>query len=166
MTFIIYSNLYIISRKIIKQSHPSCNNLMLVGIILCLLAIIPLGLDGRFVSPALFPVACGTTSWLLTLGFTLAFGAMFSKIWRVHRLTTKSKADASKTVSINTNDLAYHAANFQKNINSLRLSSSYTRTRQTGIFFEDLIRQENLIFKKNQINIINAVLRIQLFSFF
>ena len=78
---------------------------MLVGIILCLLAIIPLGLDGRFVSPALFPVACGTTSWLLTLGFTLAFGAMFSKIWRVHRLTTKSKADTSKTVSKNDRTL-------------------------------------------------------------
>jgi gamma-aminobutyric acid type B receptor len=24
-------------------------------------------------------------AWLLCLGFTLAFGAMFSKVWRVHR---------------------------------------------------------------------------------
>ena len=69
------------------------------GISLCLLAIIPLGLDGRFVSPEVFPFACGTGTWLLTLGFTLAFGAMFSKIWRVHRLATKSKSD-SKVVMI------------------------------------------------------------------
>ena len=68
------------------------------GISLCLLAIIPVGLDGRFVSPGAFPVACGTGTWLLTLGHSLAFGAMFSKIWRVHRLTTKNKSD-SKIVS-------------------------------------------------------------------
>merc|ERR1719412_449894 len=93
---LIYFNFRYGHRKIIQQSHPSCNNLMLVGIILCLLAIIPLGIDGRVVSPTLFPVACGMTSWLLTLGFTLGFGAMFSKIWRVHRLSTKNKADSSK----------------------------------------------------------------------
>ena len=29
--------------RIIQHSHPSCNNLMLSGIMLCLLAIIPLG---------------------------------------------------------------------------------------------------------------------------
>lgn len=27
------------------------------------------------------------------MGFTLAFGAMFSKVWRVHRFTTKAKTD-------------------------------------------------------------------------
>lgn len=91
---LIYFNFRYGHRRIIQHSHPTCNNLMLLGISLCLLAIIPLGLDGRFVSPDLFPVACGTGSWLLTLGFTLAFGAMFSKIWRVHRLATKSKTDA------------------------------------------------------------------------
>ena len=32
------------------------------------------------------------------IGFTLGFGAMFSKIWRVHRLSTKNKADSSKAV--------------------------------------------------------------------
>ena len=87
-------------RKIIQHSHPSCNNLMLSGIILCLLAIIPLGLDGRIVSPGFFPVACGMSSWLLTLGFTLGFGSMFSKIWRVHRLSTKTKADSDKKKSV------------------------------------------------------------------
>lgn len=97
---LIYFNFRYGHRRIIQHSHPSCNNIMLLGVILCLLAIIPLGLDGRFVSPSTFPVACGLTTWLLTLGFTLAYGAMFSKIWRVHRLATKSKSD-SKTVIIN-----------------------------------------------------------------
>lgn len=29
--------------------------------------------------------------WLLTIGFTLAFGAMFSKTYRVHAILTNSK---------------------------------------------------------------------------
>jgi gamma-aminobutyric acid type B receptor len=51
------------------------------------------GLDGRFVSSDNYPGVCQARVWLLTLGFTLAYGAMFSKVWRVHRLTTKSKQD-------------------------------------------------------------------------
>ena len=56
------------------------------------------GLDGRFVSPSVFPVACSLGTWLLTLGFSLSYGAMFSKIWRVHRITRMTKEEG-KTVS-------------------------------------------------------------------
>ena len=92
---------------------------MLIGIMLSLLAIIPggeikkrkiyinnyyynfktfPGLDGRFVSPSMFPIACNIGTWLLTLGFSLSYGAMFSKIWRVHRITRMTKEEG-KTVS-------------------------------------------------------------------
>ena len=95
---LIYFNFRYGHRRIIQKSHPSSNNIMLLGIILCLTAIIPMGMDGGgFVS---LPIACGSSAWLLTLGFTLAFGSMFSKIWRVHRLATKTKSD-SKKVRIN-----------------------------------------------------------------
>ena len=59
------------------------------------------GLDGNFVSASTYPVACGFGTWMLTLGFTLAYGAMFSKIWRVHRLSTKS-GKALKKVMLKT----------------------------------------------------------------
>lgn len=45
------------------------------------------------------PKICQARAWILSLGFTLAFGAMFSKVWRVHRFTTKAKAD-SKVINI------------------------------------------------------------------
>jgi hypothetical protein len=91
---------------------------MLLGIMLCLLAIIPggeiignlvwnfldtssssffSGLDGRFVGPSVFPVACSLGTWMLTLGFSLSYGAMFSKIWRVHRISRMTKEEG-KTV--------------------------------------------------------------------
>nr|CAI5841737.1 unnamed protein product [Callosobruchus analis] len=73
---------------------------MLFGIIVCLCAVYLLGLDGRFVTPEEYPRICQARAWLLTTGFTLSFGAMFSKVWRVHRLTTKAKSDPKvRTVS-------------------------------------------------------------------
>ena len=37
-------------RRIIQHSHPSCNNLILLGNILCLLATIPLGFNTKLVN--------------------------------------------------------------------------------------------------------------------
>jgi len=88
-------------RRIIQHSHPSCNNLILAGNILCLLATIPLGINSKWVPDYLFPVVCAAPNWLLHLGFSLGFGSMFTKIWRVHRIAThtktKGQADKIKT---------------------------------------------------------------------
>lgn len=40
---------------------------------------------------AAFPYICAVRAWLLMAGFTLAFGAMFSKTWRVHSIFTDVK---------------------------------------------------------------------------
>ncbi|XP_065346154.1 gamma-aminobutyric acid type B receptor subunit 1 isoform X2 [Cloeon dipterum] len=85
-------------RKVIETSHPVCNTIMLVGVCLCLGSVFLLGLDGRFVESESYPAVCQARAWILTLGFTLGYGAMFSKVWRVHRLTTKSKQDGKKKV--------------------------------------------------------------------
>lgn len=69
---------------------------MLMGIIGCFLAVLFIGIDGRFVTPWEFVIVCQARAWTMSTGFTLAFGAMFSKVWRVHRLSTKAKADQGK----------------------------------------------------------------------
>jgi gamma-aminobutyric acid type B receptor len=69
---------------------------MLVGVIACFISVFLLGIDGRFIEPWEYPRICQARSWMLSTGFTLAFGAMFSKVWRVHRLNTKTKADHAK----------------------------------------------------------------------
>jgi len=67
---------------------------MLIGIVLLLGSVFLLGIDGDSV-PVDFQVVCQLRAWFLSLGFTLAFGAMFSKVWRVHRQSTKSKEGAA-----------------------------------------------------------------------
>lgn len=51
---------------------------------------------------------CQTRAWMLSTGFTLAYGAMFSKVWRVHRFTTKQKQDPKvKITSLQFNSIRF-----------------------------------------------------------
>jgi len=37
-------------------------------------------------------------AWMLCIGFTLGYGSMFSKIWTLYRLTTRSRRDKQVVV--------------------------------------------------------------------
>ncbi|XP_046543396.1 gamma-aminobutyric acid type B receptor subunit 1-like [Haliotis rubra] len=86
-------------RRCVALSQPSINSLTVIGCMLCLFCIFLLGLDGKFVSPQRYPVICQVEAWLLSVGFTLGYGSMFSKIWTVHQLTTSRKKDRKSVKS-------------------------------------------------------------------
>jgi len=75
-------------QKQIKMSSPNLNNLIIVGCILCYSGVIILGLDSSITSETAFPYICTAKAWVLMAGFTLSFGSMFSKTWRVHSIFT------------------------------------------------------------------------------
>ncbi|XP_041370051.1 gamma-aminobutyric acid type B receptor subunit 1-like [Gigantopelta aegis] len=80
-------------RRCVALSQPNINSLTVCGCMLCLMCIFLLGLDGKFVSHTTYPIVCQVRAWLLSIGFTLGYGSMFSKIWTVHQLTTTRKKD-------------------------------------------------------------------------
>lgn len=73
------------------MSSPHLNNLIIVGCLLTYSSVIFLGLDSQLTSVETFPYICTARAWLLMAGFSLAFGAMFSKTWRVHSIFTDVK---------------------------------------------------------------------------
>ncbi|CAH1391680.1 unnamed protein product [Nezara viridula] len=77
--------------RYIKMSSPYLNNLIIIGSMLTYSSVIFLGLDSRLTSITAFPYICTARAWLLMAGFSLAFGAMFSKTWRVHSIFTDVK---------------------------------------------------------------------------
>ncbi|KAH9514527.1 Gamma-aminobutyric acid type B receptor subunit 1 [Bulinus truncatus] len=81
------------NRQCVAFSQPAINNLTVVGCMICLGCIVLLGLDGKFVPDYHYPLVCQVRAWLLSLGFTLSYGSMFSKIWTVHQLTTSRKKE-------------------------------------------------------------------------
>ncbi|GBN81127.1 Gamma-aminobutyric acid type B receptor subunit 2 [Araneus ventricosus] len=54
-------------------------------------SVILLGMDSGLSSETNFPYVCTARAWVLMSGFTLAFGSMFSKTWRVHAIFTNIK---------------------------------------------------------------------------
>ncbi|XP_073977226.1 gamma-aminobutyric acid type B receptor subunit 2 isoform X2 [Rhodnius prolixus] len=79
------------NQRYIKMSSPYLNNLIIIGSMLTYSSVIFLGLDSRLTSVQAFPYICTARAWLLMAGFSLAFGAMFSKTWRVHSIFTDVK---------------------------------------------------------------------------
>ncbi|XP_074542769.1 gamma-aminobutyric acid type B receptor subunit 1 isoform X3 [Halichoeres trimaculatus] len=87
LTFNIYNS----NVRYIQNSQPYLNNLTAVGCMMALAAVFPLGIDGLHVHKTRFPVVCQFRLWLLGLGFSLAYGSMFTKIWWVHTVFTKKE---------------------------------------------------------------------------
>ena len=83
------------TKRYIRHSQPTCNIITLMGICVCLIGSCLLGVDGRLIPGWLQPWVCQARAWLLTLGFSLAYGAMFAKIWSVHSLATKAKQEGT-----------------------------------------------------------------------
>nr|AQX17741.1 metabotropic gaba receptor [Hormiphora californensis] len=92
-------NVLFMKERVIKMSSPHINNIILFGS-LFLYSYVPLaglmtGIDGQSLD------ASGNTiikfcsvrilSWLLCLGFTISFGALFAKTWRVYAIFTSKK---------------------------------------------------------------------------
>ncbi|XP_063956536.1 gamma-aminobutyric acid type B receptor subunit 1-like isoform X1 [Lytechinus pictus] len=80
------------AKRYIKMSSPKMNNLILGGGILAYLSIIFPGVDSIDIDDVTFLWMCRSNTWTLAIGFSMAFGAMFTKTWRVHRIFTTKTA--------------------------------------------------------------------------
>ncbi|XP_046335759.2 gamma-aminobutyric acid type B receptor subunit 2-like [Haliotis rufescens] len=76
----------------IKLSAPAINNAILIGCILAYSALILNGVDGRVVVPDNLGLVCNVRVVVLAMAFTIAFGAMFTKTWRLHQIVANKTA--------------------------------------------------------------------------
>ncbi|KAK3754479.1 hypothetical protein QZH41_018996, partial [Actinostola sp. cb2023] len=73
----------------IRMSSPDLNNLIIIGSLMCYVCVFLLG-SAAFLDetqPSAYRVTCIIRLWLMSCGFTLAFGTMFVKTWRVYKMT-------------------------------------------------------------------------------
>jgi len=88
--FFLWFNIAKRNIRFIKMSSPNLNNSVLLGCTLSYVSVFLFGLDGAFISSG-YEIICVSRAWTLSLGFSLAYGAMFSKTWRVHQIFTNRK---------------------------------------------------------------------------
>ena len=77
-------NLYFREKKVIKASSPHINTLILFGCLLGLIAVSTYTLTSiEGIKLHTRSAFCNTTLWLVNIMFTLSFGALLAKTWRV-----------------------------------------------------------------------------------
>ncbi|GFQ88031.1 gamma-aminobutyric acid type B receptor subunit 2 [Trichonephila clavata] len=97
LTFLSF-NLYYRKIKFIKLSSPNLNNFVIVGCILVYITVILLGMDhGTLLSDDHFRIVCSARAFLLSGGFSLAFGCMFIKTYRVYHIFIRANTGIVKS---------------------------------------------------------------------
>jgi hypothetical protein len=72
--------------RIVNTLQPIFLITICIGVGLMALGIVPLSIDDGIASTRGCDIACMSVPWLLFLGFTIAFSALFSKLWRINKL--------------------------------------------------------------------------------
>ncbi|XP_038065922.1 gamma-aminobutyric acid type B receptor subunit 2-like [Patiria miniata] len=86
VAFMIFNVRYRQSR-LIKMSSPNLNILIGIGAVFIYACVVLFGIDvGVTSSDDVLGILCKVRVSLITLGFTLIYGSMFSKAWRVYRI--------------------------------------------------------------------------------
>ncbi|XP_077998729.1 gamma-aminobutyric acid type B receptor subunit 1-like [Glandiceps talaboti] len=80
-------NIYNRDKRVIKMSSPNLNNAVILGCSFIYLFVLVYGLD-----LSEYDFICMIQIGLFATGFTLSFGAMFSKTWRVYKIFTNKSA--------------------------------------------------------------------------
>ncbi|CAF3027781.1 unnamed protein product [Rotaria sp. Silwood2] len=89
-------NIIFRTHRFIRMSSPQINNLIIAGCILSYTSVLLMGIDstllGKRSSESAMNFICAARVWTLSIGFTISFGAILSKTWRVHTIFTKIHA--------------------------------------------------------------------------
>ncbi|ELT92412.1 hypothetical protein CAPTEDRAFT_123994 [Capitella teleta] len=92
--FLIF-NVIFRTRRVIKMSSPNINNIVLLGCVLCYSTVFFADVENSRLSGE---GSCVIRLCTFVIGFSTAFGALFSKTWRVHTILTTSAKNLKKNV--------------------------------------------------------------------
>ncbi|XP_052286949.1 gamma-aminobutyric acid type B receptor subunit 2-like [Dreissena polymorpha] len=73
------------TNRFVKLSSPNINNVLLLGCVLCYVTVFIRPTENITIATCQARVVC------FCLGFTITFGALFTKTWRVYRIFTNKK---------------------------------------------------------------------------
>jgi len=90
--------------RVVRASQPIFLGLLCAGAIIMSSAIVPLSIDDSVTSLSGCNVACMAAPWLGSIGFTVVFSALFSKLHRVHKVLRS--AEQFRKVTITEKDVA------------------------------------------------------------
>ena len=84
--------------RIVKLSSPYVNVMIIAGAIVFYLTVILFGVDENVASFSTVDGLCHARVWLCVIGFSLLFGTIFAKAWRIYYIFNHSRPN-KKVVS-------------------------------------------------------------------
>lgn len=76
--------------RVVIASQPFFLGIICIGCLIMASSIIPLSFDDSIASTEGCSIACMAFPWLLSIGFTTTFAALFSKVWRLNQVISNS----------------------------------------------------------------------------
>ncbi|XP_055066362.2 gamma-aminobutyric acid type B receptor subunit 2 [Misgurnus anguillicaudatus] len=77
----------------LSMSSPVLTTVIIIGSVFSYFCIFFLGLDGSYISDGAFEASCSVQLWLLSIGYTAAFGTMFAKTLRIHAIFKNNRIE-------------------------------------------------------------------------
>ena len=89
---------YIWPCRLVKLGSPYVNIMIIAGAVVFYVTVILFGVDENVASYSTVDGLCHARIWLVSIGFSLLYGAIFAKTWRIYCIFNFSKPN-SKFVS-------------------------------------------------------------------
>ncbi|XP_075258877.1 gamma-aminobutyric acid type B receptor subunit 2-like [Convolutriloba macropyga] len=84
--FLLAFNFHFRRQKLIKMTSPTINNLILLGSLLIYMSTVLSSASAFTTDTFLLSLSCRAELCLMSLGFTLGYGSLFSKTWRIYKI--------------------------------------------------------------------------------
>ena len=77
--------------RMVKRSSPHVNIMIIAGAVIFYTTVILFGVDENTASFQVVDDLCHARVWLCVIGFSLLFGTIFAKAWRIYYIFSNSK---------------------------------------------------------------------------
>ena len=85
--------------RLVKLGSPNVNIMIVVGAIMFYMIVILFGVDENVASYSIVDELCHARIWLVAIGFSLLYGTIFAKTWRIYYIFNYAKPNI-KIVSV------------------------------------------------------------------
>lgn len=90
--------------QVVQASQPMFLHMICIGTLLMGAAIPPLSMDDHY-GQGTADAACMASPWFMTMGFTVAFAALFSKTWRLNKILLSK--NPLRRIRVTEKDVSY-----------------------------------------------------------
>ena len=91
--FLLMSHMFL---SYVSNSNPYVSSLIIVGAVVLYVTVILFGIDENITSYSVVNGFCQLRIWLSVIGFSLLFGTLFAKAWRIYYIFRHFKSNARK----------------------------------------------------------------------